>query len=151
MTIGLTQNTSSFDYLHNHPSIDSSHPRRRDNPDWDSDDDDDPWSVPDSDNHTNPYRAVAMFNGDMDDERRMAAARASLAGGKKVPSKEFVASLEKLNPKDIKEADRSKFLQRTLGTSECNSLLTLDSLHDLLQRIWYPKPRRNCRTTNSPT
>lgn len=108
LTLGVPLNPSSFDY---HPTLDSSHPRRRDNPDWDSDDDDDPWSGPDSDIHTNPYRAVAMFNGDMDDERRMAAARASLAGGKKVPSVEFVAALEKLNPKDMKEADRSKLLQ----------------------------------------
>ena len=108
-TIGIPQSPSSFAYLHNHPSVDSSHPRRRDNPDWDSDDDDDPLSAADSDIYTNPYRAGAMFSGDMDEERRMAAARASLAGGKKVPSREFVASLEKLDPKEMKEADRSKF------------------------------------------
>lgn len=110
MTIGIPQSPSSFAYLHNHPPLDSSHPRRRDNPDWDSDDDDDPLSAADSDIYTNPYRAGAMFSGDMDEERRMAAARASLAGGKKVPSREFVASLEKLDPKEMKEADRSKFL-----------------------------------------
>jgi hypothetical protein len=109
IALGIPPNPSSFDYLHSH-SLDSSPPRRRDNPDWDSDDDDDPLSAPNSDIYANPYRAGAMFNGDMDDERRMAAARASLAGGKKVPSREFVASLEKLDPKEMKEADRSKFL-----------------------------------------
>ena len=50
----------------------------------------------------------------MDDERRMAAARGALAARKSVPSKEFVASLERLDPKDLKEADRSKFLNLSL-------------------------------------
>jgi hypothetical protein len=44
----------------------------------------------------------------MDEERRIAAARGALAAAKRVPSKQFVASLEKLEPKDLKEADRSK-------------------------------------------
>ena len=115
LTPGLAQNPGSYDYVHSH-SLDPSRSRRRDNPDWDSEDDDDPLSAPESDVYTNPYRAGLLFNSDMDDERRMAAARGALAAGKKVPSKEFVASLEKLNPKDLKEADRSEFLQSLLSS-----------------------------------
>lgn len=110
MILGLPPNPlhipGSYDYLSSHP-LDTSNPRRHDNPDWDSEDDDDPLAAPDPENY--PYRAGLIFNNGMDDERRMAAARGALAAAKRVPSKEFVASLEKLDPKDLKEADRSKF------------------------------------------
>ena len=87
-------------------------PRRHDNPDWDSEDEDDAVAAADSDIYTNPSRAGLIFNGDMDDERRMAAARgAAMAARKSVPSKEFIASLEKLDPLDLKEADRSKLIR----------------------------------------
>jgi hypothetical protein len=112
LTLGLPPNPlqipASYDYLHSH-SLDTSHPRRHDNPDWDSEDDDD-LAAPDSEIYTNPYRAGLIFNSEMDDERQMTAMRgAAMAARKTVPSKEFVASLEKVDPKDLKEADRSKF------------------------------------------
>ncbi|KAG0651001.1 putative RING finger [Hyphodiscus hymeniophilus] len=99
------QISGSYDYHH---SLDNSRSRRHDNHDWDSEDDDD--LDPDTDVYsTNPYRAGIMFNGDMDEERRMAAARgAAMAARKSVPSKAFIASLEKLDPmKDLKEGDRT--------------------------------------------
>jgi hypothetical protein len=102
----------AYEPPHSHTSLDSSRPRRRNANDWDSGDDDDdddahsPLSEIDSD------RAGFLY-GDMDEERHMAAVRGAIAAGKKIPSKEFIASLENVDPKDIKEADRSKCFHAT--------------------------------------
>jgi hypothetical protein len=82
------------------------HGRRR-NGHWDSDDDDD--SAPDLEIEAIRRTSDLMFSGEgMDDERSMAAMRAQIAAAKKVPSKEAIASLEKVDPKELKVADRCK-------------------------------------------
>lgn len=55
------------------------------------------------------HAAEALFGSDLDDERSIAAIRGAVAGGKRVLSKEALASLEVVKVKDLKEADRSKF------------------------------------------
>lgn len=56
------------------------------------------------------HAAEALFGGDLgDDDRSIAAIRGMVAGGKRVISKEALASLESVKVKDLKEADRSEF------------------------------------------
>jgi len=94
----------SYDYAHSYTSQDLPHPRRRMPPTSDSDDDDD--SAPDLDQETSRSAAGRLY-GDMDEERMLAAMRGQLATGKKVPSKETIASLEKLTIKGLNESDKS--------------------------------------------
>jgi hypothetical protein len=56
------------------------------------------------------YRRSAelLFSSDLDDERSMAAMRGALAAGKKVPSKEALASLEIVKLEDLEDNGRSK-------------------------------------------
>lgn len=72
---------------------------------WDSDDDDDP--VPEMDAETYRRNAELLFSTDLDDERSMAAMRGALAAGKRVPSKEAIASLEIVKLEDLEENGRS--------------------------------------------
>jgi hypothetical protein len=74
---------------------------------WDSDDDEDP--VPEMDAETYRRNAELLFSTDLDDERSMAAVRGALAAGKRVPSKEALASLEIVKLEDLEENGRSKF------------------------------------------
>ena len=55
-----------------------------------------------------------------------------MAARKSVPSKDFIAKLERLDPMDLKEADRSKFAE----IIECY-VANFASLYDLLQRVRY--------------
>lgn len=73
----------------------------------DSDDDDD--SVPEIDAEA-AYRrnAELLFSSDLDEERSMAAMRGALAAGKRVPSKEALASLEIVKLEDLEDNGRSK-------------------------------------------
>jgi len=104
-------------------------PHRQDDPDWDSDEDEDPLGDSLSSHYADPYSHRALILHEVDAERRLAAARgAALAARKCVPTIEFVASLEKLNPKDIKEADRSKFGRDV----DFGIIADVDSVHDLL-------------------
>lgn len=57
------------------------------------------------------HAAEALFGGDYDDERSIAALRGAVAGGKRVPSKEALESLETVKVVDLKDADRSKSLR----------------------------------------
>lgn len=56
------------------------------------------------------YRRSAelLFTSDLDDERSMAAMRGALAAGKRVPSKEALASLEIVKLEDLEDNGRSK-------------------------------------------
>jgi hypothetical protein len=75
---------------------------------FDSDDDDD--SVPEIDAEASYRRsAELLFSSDLDDERSMAAMRGALAAGKRVPSKEALASLEIVKVEDLEENGRSMF------------------------------------------
>ena len=115
----VTQVPRTYEPPHSHTSLDTSRPRRRNANDWDSGDDDDdahsPLSEVDSD------RAGFLYSG-MDEERHMAAVRGAIAAGKKIPSKEFIASLERVDPKDIKEGDRSKCLHTTTARATVEQL-----------------------------
>ncbi len=51
--------------------------------------------------------AELLFSTDLDDERSMAAMRGALAAGKRVPSKEAIASLEIVKLEDLEENGRS--------------------------------------------
>ncbi len=74
---------------------------------WDSDDDEDP--VPETDAETYRRNAELLFSADLDDERSMAAMRGALASGKRVPSKEALASLEIVKLEELEENGRSEF------------------------------------------
>lgn len=98
---------------------------------FDSDDDED--SVPEIDADT-AYRRSAelLFSSDLDEERSMAAMRGALAAGKRVPSKDALASLEVVKVEDLEDNGRSKTLHLDHFTS---GILTVTSMHHLLQRI----------------
>jgi hypothetical protein len=74
---------------------------------WDSDDDDDP--VPEMDAESYRRSAELLFGADLDEERSMAAMRGALAAGKRVPSKEALASLEIVKLEDLEDNGRSEF------------------------------------------
>jgi hypothetical protein len=48
----------------------------------------------------------------MDEERALAAMRGIMASTKRVPSKDFMASLDKVKPEDLPEADRSESISQ---------------------------------------
>lgn len=98
----------SYDYAQSYASQDLPHARRRLQPNSDSDDDDDDDSGLDLDLEGSRIGAGRLY-GDMDEERMLAAMRGQLATGKKVPSKEAIASLEKLIIKELDESDKCKF------------------------------------------
>jgi hypothetical protein len=80
---------------------DPSNPARRNADVWDSDDEDDFAEM--------DYRRHSQFLSEQDEERVMAAMRGAIAAGKKIPSKEALASLEKVDLKDLKDADKSRW------------------------------------------
>ena len=82
------------------------HGRRRSGP-WDSDEDDD--SAPDLEIEALRRSSDLMFGGEgMDEERSIAAMRAQIAAARKVPSKDAIASMEKVDLKGLKDSDRCK-------------------------------------------
>jgi hypothetical protein len=81
--------------------------RRHAAPSWESDDDDDDAHLADSEDAA--YRRHSQLFGDQDEERAMAAIRGSIAAAKKVPSKEALASLEKIDLKDLKDSEKGEF------------------------------------------
>jgi hypothetical protein len=81
--------------------------RRHAAPSWESDDDDDDGHLADSEDAA--YRRHSQLFGDQDEERAMAAIRGSIAAAKKVPSKEALASLEKIDLKDLKDSEKGEF------------------------------------------
>jgi hypothetical protein len=85
--------------------IDSPHPRRRAGT-WDSDDDDD--SVPEVEAEA-AYRrnAEMLFSGEGDDERSLAAMRGAIASGKKIPTREAIATLEVVKIGDLSDKSKS--------------------------------------------
>ena len=97
---------SRYNFMRTYASQEPPHGRRR-NGHWDSDDDDD--LVPDLEIEAIRRSSDLMFGAEgMDEERSMAAMRAQIAAAKKVPSKEAIASMEKVDPKKLKDADRCK-------------------------------------------
>ena len=76
--------------------------------------------------------AELLLSTDLDDERSMAAMRGALASGKRVPSKDALASLEIVKLEDLEENGRSEFQAIFVL---CVFLLTVPSMHHLLQRI----------------
>jgi hypothetical protein len=78
--------------------------RMRRNHIWDSDDDEE--SIADIEIGRYSRGSQQLFS-EYDEERAMAAMRGAMAAGKKVPSKEAIASLEKVSISDLKEADRT--------------------------------------------
>jgi hypothetical protein len=71
---------------------------------WDSDDDDD--STPDVEHES--LRREALYAEFDEEQRTLASMRGAIAAGKKVPSKEAIASIEKLDIKDLGDADKCK-------------------------------------------
>jgi hypothetical protein len=104
---------------------------------WDSDDDDD--SVPEIDAEAYRRSAEFLFSSDADDERSMAAMRGALAAGKRVPSKEALASLETVKLEDLEENGRSKSLMSHISrkflslSTLISSILMFSSMYHLLQ------------------
>lgn len=86
-------------------------PRRRGHHPWDSDSDDDLDA--DLDAHRDLYFGPGAA---ADDERMIAAYRGHLVSGKKVPTKEAIASLEAVNLEGLK--DDSKLLPCTQISSK---------------------------------
>ena len=84
--------------------------------------------------------AELLFSTDLDDERSMAAMRGALAAGKRVPSKEAIASLEIVKFEDLEENGRSTFNVNSVSEK---SILTKGSMHHLLQRIRCEQSRRH--------
>ncbi|KAE9381741.1 hypothetical protein N431DRAFT_440567 [Stipitochalara longipes BDJ] len=96
----------SHNHIPRNTAFDPPHPRRRAaTHTWDSDDDEDP--VPEMDAETYRRNAELLFSTDLDDERSMAAMRGALASGKRVPSKEALASLEIVKLEDLEENGRT--------------------------------------------
>jgi hypothetical protein len=60
---------------------------------------------------TETYRrgAELLFGADVDEERSMAAMRGALAAGKRVPSREALASLEIVKVEELEDNGRSEF------------------------------------------
>ena len=98
------QISRSYDYAHSHVAQDSHHSRRRMAHTWDSDDDDDSATEVDRER----LRGGSLYTAEMEEERALAHMRAAIAAGKKVPSKEALASIEKLDIKDLNESDKCK-------------------------------------------
>lgn len=97
----LTQSFDAMDHPRSNPSEERSLGRRRAVPAWDSEDDDDL-----ADSEEMGYRRHSQMFGDQDEERALAALRGSIAAAKKIPSKEALAALERVDLKDLKESDK---------------------------------------------
>jgi hypothetical protein len=91
------------DHPRSNPPEDRALGRRRAVPAWESDDDDDL-----ADSEDMGYRRHSQLFGDQDEERALAALRGSIAAAKKIPSKEALASLERVDLKDLKDADKGE-------------------------------------------
>jgi len=103
-------------------------PRRRGHHLWDSDEDDD------LDAELDARRDLYFGPGaGADDERMIAAYRGHLVSGKKVPTKEAIASLEVVNLEDLK--DDSKPLPCTQISSKSSFLAGVWTMWDLFQSI----------------
>ena len=87
-------------------SEDRSLGRRRAAPTWESDDEDDEALA---DSEDAGHRRHSELFGDQDDERTLAAIRGSIAAAKKIPSKEALASLERIDLKDLKDSEKGEF------------------------------------------
>jgi hypothetical protein len=127
--------------------------------------------VPETDAEAYRRSAELLFSSDPDDERSMAAMRGALAAGKRVPSKEALASLEIVKLEDLEENGRSRFhvpnifqdQDRCLPVSRVgkllvfNAFLTLsalkssgcDCLHGKLGL--FEVPLTNCQHASSAT
>lgn len=70
----------------------------------DSDDDDDA----DIDIESRQRDSDVYFNLQRDEQRALATMHRAIAASKKVPSKEAIASLEKVNLQDLQTSDQSK-------------------------------------------
>jgi len=143
---------------------------------WDSDEDDD--STTDFLDQEHRRIAGTLF-GDMDDERNLierehaayeralAAQRAMNATRKIVPSKEAIASLEKVDIKGLEGEEKcksfqtvqlfshisacqtAKFSRSRLMSRPCKEIiLTTASMHNLLQRVRDCQPRGHNRASN---
>ena len=72
----------------------------------DSDDDDD--SAPETEAEAHRRSTEFFLNPGPEDERSIAAMRGALASGKRVPSKEAIASLEVVKLEDLEENGHSE-------------------------------------------
>lgn len=144
----LAQSLDALDHPRSNHSEDRSLTRRRAVPTWESDDDDDALA----DSEDLGYQRHSQPFGDQDDERTLAAIRGSIAAAKKVPSKEALASLERVDLKGLKDSDRGGFNPCTtlfafrprLGWHGWRYvMLTAFSVHHLLQRHWCGESRRH--------
>ncbi|KAE8447586.1 hypothetical protein EG329_010557 [Mollisiaceae sp. DMI_Dod_QoI] len=84
--------------------------RRRLASGWDSEEDEETVAELERERDEVYYRrhaAEALFGADYDEERSIAAIRGAVAGGKRVPSKEALSSLESVKVKDLTDADRT--------------------------------------------
>lgn len=101
----LAQSLGTGDHPRPTHSEDRSLGRRRAAPGWESEEDDDGHLA---DSEDIEYRRHSQLFGEPDDERALAAIRGSIAAAKKVPSKEALASLERIDIKDLKDSEKSK-------------------------------------------
>ncbi len=88
-------------------SVESSHPRRRTS-NWDSDEDEDSALGADVYSEFQRRQHEILFGEGLGEERSLAAMRGAIASGKRVPSKEAIASLEEVKLGDLTGNDRSK-------------------------------------------
>ena len=134
----LAQSFDAMDHPRSNPSEERSLGRRRAVPAWESEDDDDL-----ADSEEMGYRRHSQMFGDQDEERALAALRGSIAAAKKIPSKEALAALERVDLKDLKESDKGEFIRVEMASLLSSllldlawlvmiRLLTTPSLHDLL-------------------
>ena len=99
-----SQLSQSYDHPRSNPTEDHSLARRRTAQTWDSDEDE--GGLADSEDFG--HRRHSQLFGEQDDERALAAMRGAIAAGKKIPSKEALASLERVDMKDLKDSDKGK-------------------------------------------
>lgn len=98
------QSFGAFDHPRSHTPDGFSAARRRAARGWDSEDDDDAAE----DTESVGYHRHSQLFGEQDEDRAMAAIRGAMAAAKKIPSKEAIASLERVDMKDLKDADKGK-------------------------------------------
>ena len=102
----LTQSFGGSEHPRPNHSEDRSLGRRRAAPAWESDDEDDEALA---DSEDAGHRRHSELFGDQEDERALAAIRGSIAAAKKIPSKEALASLERIDLKDLKDSEKGEF------------------------------------------
>jgi predicted transcriptional regulator len=99
-----SQLSQSYDHPRSNPTADHSLARRRTAQTWDSDEDEGGLA----DSEDGGYQRHSQIFGEQDEERALAAMRGAIAAGKKIPSKEALASLERIDMKDLKGSDKGK-------------------------------------------